>query len=135
MILKRFHLNKIQDIGTVISELASIKFPVHLYIGDDRQPRTIKQNRYLRLIEKWLSEETGHYPNEIHEDLITMFSQDIIYTSINNSESHRKLRTHEMDTKQLTIYIDKIRIWAAEFLNYRIPLANELTDEQILNEK
>jgi hypothetical protein len=134
MILKRFHLNKIQDIGSVISELASLKFPVHLYICDDRPNRSNNQNRYLwGVVYKVISMELGYSVNEVHELCKYQFGiKKLLKIPFDGFGIDAPLSTTEYDTKEMTDYIEAIRLFYHEN-GIHIPEANEIPDELLIS--
>jgi hypothetical protein len=140
MILKRFNLKSIQGIGQVISELALLKFPVWIYIGDDRANRSNNQLRYLwGVVYKVISMEIGYTINEVHELCKLQFGIKKLYKNIKGGQYDpdtsinvtAPLSTTEYDTKEMTDYIEAIRIFYGEN-GIHIPDPNEIPDELMI---
>ena len=140
MILKRFHLNKLADIGNLITDLTGVKFPVWCYIGDDRPNRSTNQNKYLwGVVYKVISMELGYTVNEVHELCRFQFGIKKIYNFQRgkNKEVYIEdipISTTEYDTKEMTDYIEAIRLFYHEN-GIHIPDANEIPDELLIEMK
>ena len=123
---KEIILPNIPEVLKLLEDIFKLKDGKYIIYASDQKPqRTIKQNRYLRAIDKMIADETGDDPNSIHEDLIILHSETII-TKLGID---RKMRPSEMDTRQMTNYIERIRKWSNEFLNFYIPQPDDLPDE------
>lgn len=95
-----------------------------------RATRSVVQNAYYwSVVIKYISEETGFTPEEIHELLKykfgkrkEIFGEEIIVS------------TTEYDTIEFEAYLSGVRNWSSNFLSCYIPLPNE-TDHNYLNLK
>ena len=133
MILRRFHLNKLEDAGKFFADLAGLTFPVWCYIGDDRPNRSTNQNKYLwGVVYKVISLELGYTVNEVHEICKSQFGIKKDYTSkLYLAYENIPLSTTEYDTKEMTGYIEAIRLFYHEN-GIHIPDANEIPDELLI---
>lgn len=123
---KEIILPNIPEVLKLLGDIFKLKDGKYIIYASDQKPqRTIKQNRYLRAIDKMIAGETGDDPNSIHEDLIILHSETII-TKLGID---RKMRPSEMDTRQMTNYIERVRKWSNEFLNFYIPQPDDIPDE------
>jgi len=93
-------------------------------ISLDRQLiRTIPQNKlYWAVYVKIISEHLGYFPEELHEELKLMFNpQDSKLTPgarVGGS-------TTQMNRREFTGYLEKIRIWANTQLGIELPESAE----------
>ncbi len=123
---KKITLPNTSEVFKLASDIINLPDAEYIIYASDQKPaRTPKQNRYLRAIAKMIAEETGDDPNSTYEDLIILHSETII-TKLN---VERKMRPSEMDTRQMTNYIERIRKWSQEFLNFYIPQPDDVPDE------
>ena len=136
MIIKRFHLKQLSDIGYFISELTGIKFPVYAYLCDDRPNRSNNQNRYLwGVVYKVISLETGYTLNEVHELCRFQFGiKKGLLTPFEGFKIDAPVSTTQYDTKEMTDYIDAIKLFYHEN-RIHIPDANEIPDELLIEMK
>lgn len=101
-------------IGTLIGQR------VEVIIRKPRTKRSDVQNSYYwGVVIELLSKELGYDKDEMHEILKYKFLQSNAM-GMPYVKSTTKLSTGEFEE-----YLEKIRRWAAEFLNINIPLPNE----------
>jgi len=101
-------------IGTLIGQR------VEVIIRKPRTKRSDVQNSYYwGVVIELLSKELGYDKDEMHEILKYKFLQSNAM-GMPYVKSTTKLSTGEFED-----YLEKIRRWAAEFLNINIPLPNE----------
>lgn len=86
---------------------------------EGKKIRSAEQNRYYwGVVVNMIGEETGHFPEEVHEHLKWRFLR-----------IHGKLETVRSTTSLTTIefveYCEKCRIWANEFLKLNIPTVDD----------
>lgn len=74
---------------------------------------------YRGVVLKLISEHVGEDQRIIHEALLEMFSTRL--EIIDGQEQWVKHRTSHMNTLEFLAYIERCRMWAAEFLNIVIP--------------
>lgn len=107
-----------------------------------RDSRSNRQNRYYwGVVIKMISEETGMDEMEVHETLKKKFIQQREYILTKSDgkyyacfqdtaemiptseleEYYKKKGSKDLDTKEFKEYIEKIHIWAADFLGLNIP--------------
>lgn len=115
--------NKCCDIQTANSD-KQLKVTAEIYYPI----RTWDQNSYLRwCVYKYIADYTWYDTEEIHEFCKMKFLR--IDTMLQWKEKQvnipKFLSTTELDTKQFTEYIDKIRNWASMDLWVYIPDANK----------
>ena len=85
--------------------------------------RSIPQNSYLHLIFTFLEEfwNTWHDKEELKEILKAKFLRTYSYTL---QETYVK-PTKNLDSKEMTDFIENIRVWSADFLKLKIPNPEE----------
>lgn len=98
-----------------------------ILIKKKKSIRSLNQNAYLNgVVYKLISDFTGYNPSDIHRDLKKEFGFKELKTNIITGKEEEILRsTSTYDSKEMTIYIDKIILWAKDFLGLQIPLPNE----------
>ena len=93
---------------------------VEVIIRKPKTSRSDNQSRYyFGVVVELLAKELGYDKDEIHEILKYKFLQSNAM-GMPYVKSTTKLSTGEFED-----YLEKIRRWAAEFLNINIPLPNE----------
>lgn len=86
-------------------------------IQKHRKRRSVSQNAYLHFIFSYISNKTWVDPDEVKEVLKSKFLKqyniefDTVYIK----------RTSDLTTAEINQFIEKIRIWAMEFLDIEIP--------------
>ena len=94
---------------------------VEVIIRKPKTSRSTLQNSYYwSVVVEILAKELGYDKDEIHEILKYKFLQSNAM-GMPYVKSTTKLSTGEFED-----YLEKIRRWAAEFLNINIPLPNEV---------
>ncbi len=90
--------------------------------------RTLDQNKYYWLVIACISTETGNNKDELHEVFLIKFAPKKEV----NLEEFMLLpkRSTEMDTKEFTVYLNSIILWAGEFLKIEIPNPDDLHFEE-----
>lgn len=97
-----------------------------------RYRRNISQNSYLHLIFSFLEMHwnTGHTQEELKElmkcKFLKMYSEKLKTTYIRP--------TRELDSKEMSEFIEKIRAWSLEFLHLEIPSPEDHRMIQYYNE-
>jgi len=107
-----------------------------------RERRSLRQNRYYHgVVVKMIAEETGMESEEVHEVLKKKFIKQRDYALVKSEgkyfacfedtgemipsdeleEYYKKKGSKDLDTKEFKEYIEKIHIWAANFLGINIP--------------
>lgn len=113
-------INRTEDWEIIEIELWKVKFA-----------RSIQQNRfYFGVVVKPLAEYIGiESIDTMHETLKALHLTQRIRVAY---DRRRKMTinttTTELDTMQFEEYLEKIRIWAKKFLNFRIPYPNEVPE-------
>lgn len=121
------------------------QLPSKTYLVDIKQYRETRSNRqnryYWGVVIQMISEETGMDEMEVHETLKKKFikQRDYALTKSENKyfayfedtgemiptseleEYYKKKGSKDLDTKEFKEYIEKIHIWAANFLGLNIP--------------
>jgi len=87
--------------------------------------RTIQQNSYLHLLFSLYGLHFGLTLEEAKQDI----KRDLGYTYIKNEREYFK-HTSEMNTKELTDFIEKFRSYSST-LGLYLPKPNEISDEQL----
>lgn len=95
-------------------------------IKKDKNKRSYSQNRYYHgIVVKLIAEDTGHFPDEMHEILKTMFLQYDAIIEKTGVVVRIAKSTTELNTAEFEEYLEKCRIFALTDLGIRIPLPNE----------
>jgi hypothetical protein len=101
----------------------------NLYILDQKPNRSLQQNRYyFGVVLRTLSEHTGESVENLHEVLKFKFNPKVISFS-GMEETKVGGSTKDMTTEVFMEYIDKIRQWALDMLDFYIPLPQEVTGQ------
>ncbi len=88
--------------------------------------RSLLQNKYYwGVVIKMLSAEIGYEPEMMHEYMKDEFLPKTSYGMPDGHDFIRTLSTTTLSTKDFDWYIQKIRIWADNFLSLNIPLPNQ----------
>lgn len=118
----RFHMRKkvkIQDgkiaIGRdAVAEMIRNANDGYYAVALKKWDRTIEQNNYYWLCLGIIGNELGYHKNELHEEFIRMFSPTITRRTLEGKPKQDKLRTSEMNIKQMTNHIEQVIQFAAE---------------------
>lgn len=117
-------INRAKDYFDVL-----IQRKVLIELKQRRGQRTYKQNRYLHLLLGYIALETGHSLPYIKEEVFKIkLSPDIF----NPKEQKGRLGVEKItrssakiDTKEMTIAIDRFIDWSKDELNIQLPKPNE----------
>jgi len=137
MIVKKADFKVTDDISYAINLLKAVgklsPGEYTLYISNKKPTRTTSQNKYLwAVVYKTIADETGNSVNDIHELMKQTYggkkevTVDLFFNVIVPKS------TTDYDTKEMTDYIESIRQWSLDFLNCRIPEANEVPDDYLI---
>lgn len=96
-----------------------------------RKPRSLNQNAYMwGVVYEIISEFTGMTPNEVHEVCKLEFNPVIVeICDRRTGEIKEKIKggsTANMNTQEMEIYLDKIRVYYLTEFGLMIPLPNEI---------
>lgn len=93
-------------------------------VRPETKSRTNEQNRYLwGVVYKYISEEIGYEPEQVHELMKFKFLKIEILVKGNPETVIRS--TTDLSTEEFNQYVERIVRWAAEFLGLVIPDPNE----------
>lgn len=112
------YVHRLEDGGILDIELEKVRYA-----------RSAKQNRfYFGVVVKPLAEYIGvEKPDIMHETLKSLHLTERIRVAY---DRRRKMTvnhsTTDLDTWQFEEYLERIRVWAKDFLRYRIPYPNEV---------
>ena len=111
------------DVETAISHLRTLnisKHPIAFVCENWGANRTSQQNKYLWAIYKLIADGTGNCATDIHSYCKATFlpTKSVL---LGNAEHVVTGSTRSLSTKEMTIYIESIRMWAAEELDISIP--------------
>jgi len=110
--------NKTEVINYLIKQgKDNIKYKLVEY----REKRTISQNSYLHCIFQIIAENTWYTPQEIKEIMKAKFLK--VYDTKFDVEFTQN--TSQLNTKEMTVFIDQIRLFCAEELSLEIPNPDE----------
>lgn len=93
--------------------LLDISKPYEVNVGPFRQQRTLPQNSLIHKWFKHIADDTGNDEASVKEDMIEAFSP-MVESKIKPGTWRHK-RTHEMDTAEMTTFVDSIYKCACEF--------------------
>ena len=93
----------------------------NILIEREKKNRSIPQNKwYWSCIIPMIAKEIGEYDEEeIHEILKTMFLKKVVV--VKGKELWKVGSTTKLDVGEFGEYCEKVRTWAAQFLNVSIP--------------
>lgn len=94
---------------------------IEIFIDEYIPKRTISQNKYYRVLLKYLSEATGHTSREMGLEMKKRFLKDINCNVIS---------TADLTKKEFTEYLDKVIQFGAE-QGIILPAINELSFHQL----
>lgn len=99
--------------------------------------RSISQNSYLHVLFTLWGNEFGYTLDEA-KDLVKVelkytYKKRLSYGAFNDEYDTGSfmVKTSEMDSKELTIFIDKFRNWSADTCGLYLPSSEEFLSEQI----
>lgn len=125
---------QLQRLKNNISQLDKEK-PYLITIEEFKQPRTLNQNSYLwGVVYKVIAQEMGVNINDVHEELKAELGIKEEKPSIITGEISERLKsTSNYDTKEMTNYINSIKVWALGFFgpDFIIPNANDIIAHEI----
>jgi hypothetical protein len=99
-------------------------------IAEYRQRRSLDQNAYIHAVPlKIISEHTGYSMDEIKEYLCGEFTGWEEHEVFGKKKVRPRLTTSQMNTKQMTDFIEWMQWFASSTLNLRIPSPNEYEGE------
>ena len=88
--------------------------------------RSLLQNKYYwGVVIAMLSKEIGYSPEAMHEYMKEQFLTPIKVDMPDGGELEWRASTADLTTELFDSYIQKIRIWAGDFLSLDIPLPNQ----------
>lgn len=90
-----------------------------------RNRRSTEQNRYyFGVVVPLIGKAIGEEDNEtVHEMLKAEFNYEILV--IGDREMRKPKSTAKLETKEFSDFMEKVRMWAAKFLELYIPDPNE----------
>ena len=92
-------------------------------LTEKRKKRTYKQNRYLYLLIGGFSLETGYTLAE--SKMLYKLQSTEVYCYTKREQKFIR-SSADLDTKQMSISIERFRIWANEVAEVYLPSANEM---------
>ena len=90
------------------------------------KPRSNNQNRYYRACVKLLSDFTGFSTEEVHKLCLRYFSTEYTKQTTGGKEHTFKKTTSQMDTKEMSEFITKVR-QMGDSIGCYLPTADEYT--------
>ena len=98
---------------------------VEVSIGKPQKARTNAENRYyFGVVVKLLADHLGYSTEDMHELLKIQFNSKIV--DIGTKKYRIPQSTSNLKVPVFEEYLEKIRIWAAEYLGVVIPLPGEV---------
>lgn len=97
---------------------------IELVIKKEEIARTNQQSKYLfGVVYQLISEETGYSKEEVHELMKSIYLKD---HKIINDKRYTVIRsTHDLNTQEMTEYIENVKRFASTELQLFIPEANK----------
>lgn len=92
-------------------------------ITEKRKKRTLSQNNYFYLILSYYGMHTGYTLEEVKFTLKTEICFDIFGYEKNNANFLRS--SADLNTKEMTLVIDRFKEYSLKYANLRLPDANE----------
>lgn len=126
----KYDLKNIVDINRAIDYFEVLKArKSKIEIKERRKTRTYSQNRYLHLLLGYIALETGHSLPYIKENIFKIkLSPDIFKPKESNGKLSIEIITRssaKLDTKEMTVAIDRFIDWSKDELNIQLPKPNE----------
>lgn len=123
---KSYDRNKVQEyLDKLIKEESKVELK-KIY-----PKRSISANKYLHVLFNLWGKEFGYTIDETKETVKSTLNY--AYQKEDNRGVRRTFfsRTSDMDSKELTIFIDKFRDWSAQTCDLYLPSPEEYMSEQI----
>ena len=122
----KLHLNKPDEFADFLRNIGDGEVMVEVY--KQKKRRSDEQNAYYwGVVIKLLSDNTGEFPEDIHEALKWKFLRK---SSIKGLESVRS--TAKLTKAEFEDYLMKVRTWANMEMQINIPLPNEANFDEYL---
>ena len=97
--------------------------PIEVVLRKQKSTRSLNQNNYYWGVVLELLSDNGNTPEEWHEICRQMFLKS--FKEVNGKEMEYVRSTTKLNTAEFEEYLEKIRRWAVQELNFYIPLPNE----------
>ena len=117
----------IQEHERFVEHLASLPSDIYLVVGDAKEKlgRSNSQNAYyFGVVIDLICKETGETKEHTHKALKELHLSE--YVDFGGGRVKITRSTKELTTKEMEEYLDKVRMWAAEFLGLNIPEPQEV---------
>lgn len=122
--------NDHKKVGQLLRELPDGQEYV-IQIKRNRPVRSLSQNKYYFLCLNIIGLSTGHTTEELHEICKLKFNSDIIHFPKSGSQILGKT-TSDLDSKEMTAYINRVKLWANDEFGIVIPEAQSMTNQRIM---
>lgn len=76
--------------------------------------RSLQQNAYYWMCLGIIGNDLGYHKNEIHEEMIRMFSPIVTYRRLDGKPVQKRQRTSDMSVDEMTEHIEQVIQFAAE---------------------
>lgn len=98
-------------------------------ITEKREKRTLNQNSYLHLLLSWFGAESGNTLDYVKEEYFKKLCNSEIFLYEKEDPYLGKVKvirsSSDIDTKQMTLAIDRFRNWSSAEAGIYLPDANE----------
>lgn len=94
-------------------------------IENKKKHRSVQQNRWYWAAIKILADHTGYTSNEMHEVCKLKFLKVELVNEKTGEVLEYVKSTTDLSTTEFSVYMDELRLWAAENFSLEIPLPNE----------
>lgn len=111
------------DLQELIKDLHNGKYK--FYICDNKKNRSLSQNKYLfGVVLKVIASETGEDVNRLYKYFEQKYSEPIVVDMA--GEEVVVFDMKRQSSQKMNEIIEKIRLWASEELNVKIPTREEM---------
>ena len=102
-------------------------------IKSRRKPRSLAQNAYMHMAFQMMADDTGNDLEQIKTTMKVMYAKkplldkhgEQIYNKETGEQAFYIQDTRDMNTLEMTEFMDKVRLFSQEFLNITIPLPEQ----------
>ena len=128
---RMYHIGSKQGLGRFMADLAADlnrwdgEKPLRMQLTEPKASRSLDQNR---LYWKWIAiiaDSIGEDNDTVH-DVLRLKFLTVRLSKIDNRAVASS--TTKLNTKEMSEYMEKVKVWAQTFLNVTLPLPEDLID-------
>lgn len=127
----KFDLRTLKTVLRLMREKLTPGEEYKFYITDKKKMRTIRQNRYLWFVYGWIGNHLGIEPEDLHEICKKKFNLQV--KQLGEKVYEFAGSTRLFNTKEMTDYIEKVRLWSLEEFDHYVPQANEIPEDILID--